>query len=63
MPPYPRDSLSDVELAEIERYIRAFPRPKDPREIPLLAQQIEHAATEAQGGHVVTPKGARGAKR
>lgn len=47
MPPYTRESLSDVELAEIEQYVRSLPAPKPPHEIPLLRPGPVSDAPEA----------------
>ena len=38
MPPYPKDILSDADLADIHAYLSSIPAPKDYKTIPLLAQ-------------------------
>jgi len=38
MPPYPKQILSDAELADIHAYLSSIPAPKDYKSIPLLGQ-------------------------
>jgi mono/diheme cytochrome c family protein len=38
MPPYPKEILSDADLADIHAYLSAIPAPKDYKNIPLLNQ-------------------------
>jgi ubiquinol-cytochrome c reductase cytochrome c subunit len=38
MPPYPKEILSDAELADIHAYLSSIPAPKDYKSIPLLNQ-------------------------
>jgi mono/diheme cytochrome c family protein len=38
MPPYPKEILSDAELADIHAYLSSIPAAKDYRSIPLLNQ-------------------------
>ena len=36
MPPYPKQILSDADLADIHAYLASIPAPKDYKSIPLL---------------------------
>ncbi len=36
MPPYPKEMLSDSDLADIHAYLQSIPAPKDYKSIPLL---------------------------
>lgn len=54
MPPYPRDGLSDLELAAIEGYIRTLPQPRALGEIPLLARYAKPDAAHA-GARALPP--------
>jgi len=54
MPPYSKASLSDAELLEVERYVRSFPTPRRPAEIPLLAQQLAPPTKGARSSRVST---------
>jgi len=38
MPPYPKQILSDTDLADIHAYLVSIPAPKDYKSIPLLNQ-------------------------
>ena len=38
MPPYPKEILSDGDLADIHAYLQSIPAPKDYKTIPLLSQ-------------------------
>jgi ubiquinol-cytochrome c reductase cytochrome c subunit len=38
MPPYPKEILSDADLADIHAYLASIPAPKDYKSIPLLNQ-------------------------
>ena len=38
MPPYPKQILSDADLADIHAYLSSIPAPKDYKSIPLLNQ-------------------------
>jgi ubiquinol-cytochrome c reductase cytochrome c subunit len=38
MPPYPKQILSDADLADIHAYLASIPAPKDYKTIPLLNQ-------------------------
>ena len=38
MPPYPKEILTDAELADIHAYLSSIPAPKDYKSIPLLNQ-------------------------
>jgi ubiquinol-cytochrome c reductase cytochrome c subunit len=38
MPPYPKEILSDADLADIHTYLSSIPAPKDYKSIPLLNQ-------------------------
>jgi len=38
MPPYPKQILSDADLADIHAYLSSIPAPKDYKSIPLLSQ-------------------------
>jgi len=38
MPPYPKEILSDAELADIHAYLQSIPAGKDYKSIPLLSQ-------------------------
>ena len=38
MPPYPKEILSDADLADIHAYLQSIPAPKDYKSIPLLSQ-------------------------
>jgi ubiquinol-cytochrome c reductase cytochrome c subunit len=38
MPPYPKEILSDADLADIHAYLSSIPAPKDYKSIPLLNQ-------------------------
>ena len=38
MPPYPKEILSDAELADIHAYLQSIPAAKDYKSIPLLNQ-------------------------
>ena len=38
MPPYPKEILSDADLADIHAYLTSIPAPKDYKSIPLLNQ-------------------------
>ena len=38
MPPYPKQILSDADVADIHAYLSSIPAPKDYKSIPLLNQ-------------------------
>jgi mono/diheme cytochrome c family protein len=38
MPPYPKEILSDADLADIHAYLQSIPAGKDYKSIPLLSQ-------------------------
>jgi ubiquinol-cytochrome c reductase cytochrome c subunit len=38
MPPYPKEILSDADLADIHAYLQSIPASKDYKSIPLLNQ-------------------------
>jgi ubiquinol-cytochrome c reductase cytochrome c subunit len=38
MPPYPKEILSDADLADIHAYLQSIPAAKDYKSIPLLSQ-------------------------
>jgi ubiquinol-cytochrome c reductase cytochrome c subunit len=38
MPPYPKEILSDADLADIHAYLQSIPAGKDYKGIPLLSQ-------------------------
>ena len=38
MPPYPKEILSDADLADIHAYLQSVPAAKDYKSIPLLSQ-------------------------
>ena len=38
MPPYPKEILSDTDLADIHAYLQSIPAAKDYKGIPLLSQ-------------------------
>ncbi|HEY7240327.1 MAG TPA: cytochrome c [Burkholderiales bacterium] len=38
MPPYPKQILSDADLADIHAYLQSIPAAKDYKSIPLLSQ-------------------------
>lgn len=38
MPPYTSKTVSDAQLADIYAFLKAIPRPRDAKEIPLLNQ-------------------------
>jgi len=38
MPPYPKEILSDADLADIHAYLLSIPAAKDYKSIPLLSQ-------------------------
>ena len=38
MPPYPKEILSDADLADIHAYLQSIPAGKDYKSIPLLNQ-------------------------
>ena len=38
MPPYPKEILSEVDLADIHAYLASIPAGKDYKSIPLLSQ-------------------------
>ena len=38
MPPYPKEILSDADLADIHAYLQSIPAAKDYKGIPLLSQ-------------------------
>jgi ubiquinol-cytochrome c reductase cytochrome c subunit len=38
MPPYPREILSEGDLADIHAYLQSIPATKDYKSIPLLSQ-------------------------
>ena len=38
MPPYPKEILSEAELADIHAYLQSIPAGKDYKSIPLLSQ-------------------------
>lgn len=39
MPPYTTKALSDAQLADIYAFLKTIPRPRDPKDIPLLNQK------------------------
>ena len=38
MPPYPKEILSDADLADIHAYLQSIPAARDYKSIPLLSQ-------------------------
>jgi mono/diheme cytochrome c family protein len=38
MPPYPKEILSDADLADIHAYLQSVPASRDYKSIPLLGQ-------------------------
>ena len=38
MPPYPKEILSDADLADIHAYLQSIPRPPEVKDLPLLGQ-------------------------
>jgi len=48
MPPYTPKVLSDQELIDIYAYLQSVPKGPDYKSIPLLAQQITAANTQAR---------------
>ena len=38
MPPYPKEILSEADLADIHAYLQSIPAAKDYKSIPLLSQ-------------------------
>ena len=41
MPPYSTKVLADKQLADIYAFLKTIPQPRDPKDIPLLNQDLE----------------------